>query len=238
MINTDIIVVLYGDRGDLDRLKDSIQENCKDFNLIIIDNNPPNDNLGFTKANNEGIKRGSAPWVWLINQDAIVLPGAQEALIERFSYHPKVGLVGSMQRDYKDPDIIRHGGTIKAFPGGIHDGGRISAGHCQIPKKQTWVNFASIMLRRSMIDEIGLLDEAMFLVYSDSDYCYMARKVGWECWYEPKSQVFHRLKSSRNVSDWHKKDMEAFMKKWGILYDEKTQKFQYSPEFQKLDMFP
>lgn len=234
-ITTDIIIILYGDRADLDRCVKSIEETCTDYNLIVIDNNKVN--RGFTKACNEGIKAGKAPWVWLVNQDAVILPGAQEALIRRFSYGPQVGIVGSMQLDYNDQDMIAHGGTSRAFPGGQHKGGRVSMGHCQIPEKQTWVNFASVMIRRSMIDKIGFMDESLFLLYSDSDYCYYARSRGYEVWYEPQSRVLHRLKSSKGITEWHEKDQQAFMKKWGIQAISPTECI-YSEIFNRLDSFP
>jgi GT2 family glycosyltransferase len=236
MITTDIVIVSYKDEEPLARCIASIKEHCTDYNLIVEDNNV--DNRGFTKAVNDGIKKGSASYVWLINSDAIVLEGAQQALIDRFGYHEKVGIVGSMQLDFDNQDIIRHGGTSRAFPGGVHKGGRVSMGHCKNPEKQTWVNFASVMLGRQMINEVGLLDEDMFLIYSDSSYCYTCRDKGWDCWFEPRSRVLHKLNASKTVTDWHKKDMEVFMKKWGIAYDPNAGSFQYSPLFQKLDMFP
>jgi len=232
-VTTDIILVLYGDRKDLDRCIASIKKHCKDYKLHIIDNNEVN--RGFTKACNEAILAGSAPYVWLLNQDAIVLEGAQEALIERFSYGEKVGIVGSMQVDYDDRDMIRHGGTQQAFPYGVHKGGRLSMGHCRLPERNTWVNFASAMCRREMIQHIGLMDENMFLLFSDSDYCYWARYRGWEVWYSPKSKVVHRLgQASKGASEWHQRDRDAFMKKWGISHGGAVK----SELFQKLDKYP
>ena len=237
MVSTDIIIVLYGDKADCDRCVESVKQHCSDYNLIIIDNNPPNTNLGFTKANNNGIRQGSAPYVWLLNQDAVVLPGAQQGLISGFSHNSKVGIVGSMQRDYDDQDIIRHCGTIRAFPGGVHKGGRVSMGHGQIPEKNTWVNFASVMFSRAMVNDIGYMDETMFLIYSDSDYCYTAREKGWQVWYEPRSQVLHRLNASKKGSEWHQKDMITFMTKWGITSDGKGHFFN-SRKFDILNTFP
>ena len=229
---TDIIILLYGDRKDLDRCVASVEKHCSNYKLHIIDNNEVN--KGFSKGCNEGILAGNAPYVWLLNQDAVVLEGAQEALINRFSYGEKVGIVGSMQLDHDDHDIIRHGGTQRCFPSGIHVGGRVSMGHCRIPSKQTWVNFASAMLRREMIRQIGVLDEALFLICSDSDYCYMARYRGYEVWYEPRSQVLHRLGvSSKGTTEWHQKDTLAFMDKWGI-----SRTGVKSELFQKLDTYP
>lgn len=236
MITTDIIIVSYKDEIELKRCVDSIKEHCKDFNLIIEDNNIVN--RFFTKAVNEGISKGKAPYVWLINSDAVVLPGAQEGLINHFSYGPQVGIVGSMQIDYENRDLIRHGGTVRAFPAGVHQNGLLSMGHCQIPKKQTWVNFASVMIRRAMIEKIGLLDSSMVLLYSDSDYCYFARSKGYEVWYTPNSRVLHKLNSSKKVTEWHEKDMKTFMNKWGISYHLESKSFQLSDKFQKLDMFP
>jgi GT2 family glycosyltransferase len=233
----DIIAVLYGDRKDFDRLVKSIEDNCANYNLIIIDNNPPQENLGFTKAINKGISQGKADYIWLLNQDAVVLPKAQEALITRLKSHPKIGIAGSMQLDYDNNDMIRHGGTTRAFPGGVHAGGYLSMGHCRFPSKQTWVNYASVMFKREMVNQIGLLDESMYLVYSDSDYCYYARSKGWECWYEPDSKVLHRLNVSKTVTEWHRKDMEAFMKKWDIQHVGNNN-FTYGPLFAKLDRFP
>jgi len=230
-ITTDIIILLYGDRKDMDRLLKSISKYCDNYKLHIIDNNEVN--LGFTAGVNKGILAGDAPYVWLLNQDAVVLEGAQGALIHRFSYSEKVGIVGSMQLDHDDPDLIRHGGTIQCLPG-VHKGGRLSMGHCRVPEKQTWVNFASAMLRREMIRHIGLLDENMFLICSDSDYCYWARYRGWEVWYIPESKVLHRLgASSKSTTKWHQKDTLKFMEKWGI-----TRTGQKSELFQRLDMFP
>jgi GT2 family glycosyltransferase len=75
-----------------------------------------------------------------------------------------------------------------------------------------------------MIDRIGLLDESMFLFYSDSDYCYWARYNGWQVWYEPDSRVLHRLNVSLTGSDWQPRDMVIFMEKWGFKLNPDTVK--------------
>jgi GT2 family glycosyltransferase len=235
-MTTDIIIVSYKDEPEIKRCIASVKEYCTDYNLIIEDNNV--DNVGFTRAVNAGIKKGTGQWIWLINSDAIIKNSqTQQALIARFSYGDQVGIVGSMQIDFDNHDLIRHCGTACCFPGGRHKGGYISMGHGQIPEKQTWVNFASVMFSRKMVEDIGFLDASMYLLYSDSSYCYTARSKGYECWYEPKSEVFHKLNASKTVTEWHKKDMEAFMKKWGITQTPEGQ-FIYSDLFSRLDMFP
>lgn len=212
--STDIIVVFYGEQNEPKACVDSVERHCGNYKLHIIDNNVTN--RAFTRGVNEGIDKGRAPYVWLLNQDAIVLPGAQEALIERLNSAPQVGIAGSMQFSPGDNNFITHGGTLRAFPGGVHKGGRLSKGECLVPEKQTWVNFDSVMLKREMIRRIGHLDKGMFLFYSDSDYCYWARCNGWEVWYEPASRVIHEPKAPKTISEWHIRDRDAFAEKWGL----------------------
>jgi GT2 family glycosyltransferase len=94
-----------------------------------------------------------------------------------------------------------------------------------------------MMIRRSMVKEVGLMDEDLFLLCSDSDYCLRAREAGWSVWYIPTSKVLHRLNASKKPSEWHKKDMATFMKKWGLT-PRPDGGFNYSERFAKLDMFP
>ena len=239
MSTTDIIIVSYKDEIELKRCISSIKKYCKDYTLYIEDNNIEGQNRGFSLAVNDAIKKGSSEFIWLLNSDAIVKNEmTQQALIDRFSHSPRIGIVSSCQLDYDNPDRIRCAQTLQCFPGGVHSGGFVSMGHGQIPMKQCWANGASMMIRRSIIIDVGLLSDSMYLLYSDSDFCYTARSKGYECWYEPRSQVFHGLKVSKTNTEWHKKDMEAFMRKWGITYIKETNSFQYSELFQKLDMFP
>jgi len=237
-MTTDIVIVSYKDEDPIKKCLASVRDMCTDFKLIIEDNNGEGLNRGFTRAVNDGILKGSSEYVWLLNSDCIVLEGAQQGLINMFSQGSQVGIVGSMQLDYKNMDFISCGGVFSSpFPAGRHRSGLISMGHWQIPEKQTWQNFASVMLRRSMIEKIGLLDTSMYLIYSDSSYCYTARERGYECWYAPKSRVLHRLNASKTVTEWHQKDMIAFMKKWGIT-SPGDGTFQVSERFHRLDLFP
>jgi GT2 family glycosyltransferase len=190
----------------------SVYDHTHDYIISIIDNNVVN--KGFTTAVNEGIRLGKAEYVWLLNSDATVLANCLVKLTDRIKSDAKIGIVGSCQLDPNNQDIIKHGGTTAAYPFGVHAGGMVSMGHCQIPTKQKWVNFASILLRRKMIDEIGLLDEKFFMYYSDSDYCYTARSKGWSIYYEPESRVLHKLNASSKSSTHMESDKKYFESKW------------------------
>jgi GT2 family glycosyltransferase len=72
---TDIVIVFYGERTELDACLASIETHCTRYKVHIVDNNK--ENVGFTRGVNKGILNGTAPYVWLLNQDALVLKGAQ-----------------------------------------------------------------------------------------------------------------------------------------------------------------
>lgn len=213
---TDIVVISYKDQVPLKVCLTSILDNCTDYRITIIDNNV--NNRGFTKGVNEGIGRGLGEYIWLLNSDAIVLPKAQDTLISRLNSGDKIAMASSMQLDPQNPDDQRYGGVANSgYPYGVHKGGRLSKHNNLVPCKELWLNFASVMIKRSVINAVGPLDERFFMFYSDSDYCYTVRKAGYECWYEPDSRVIHRLNASTN-STLIDADKAEFEKKW--VYDQ------------------
>ena len=175
---------------------------------------------GFTNTVNEGIKDAladCADYIWVLNQDAVPLPGSDTALIERMESTPQCGIAASMQVHPEDEDFITFGGSGPVVPG-IHFTGHISEGQHLEPKMMGWANGASMLLRVEMLEEIGLLDENLINLASDSDLSFRARWAGWQVWYEPKSRVKHMLSFSANPPDALKlsahQDIMRFQGKW------------------------
>lgn len=54
-----------------------------------------------------------------------------------------------------------------------------------------WLSGASLMIRSSVFETTGLLDENYFLYYEEIDLCRRAAKQGWQCWYVPESRIVH-----------------------------------------------
>jgi len=211
----DVVIPHYGDAYKLDTCVRCVQHDKNaDYNIITVDDNETK--LGFTKSCNIGIRKGTAEFIWLLNNDAWPLTGSCAALIYRMSTSSRIGIVGSMQHK-PDMDTISFGGGLAYWPYGVHAGGSIKAGHCSIACKQAWVNGASMILRRSMLDQIGLLDENLEMFYSDSDICLTAAKNNWEVWYEPASRVIHELHVSKTAHPRMQIDKEIFGQKWGLV---------------------
>ena len=175
---------------------------------------------GFTATVNRGLKEALhlirvqsherkkrpewCPWmdehIWVLNQDAEPLPGADTALLKRMELSPKCGIAVSMQVHPEDEDFITYGGSGPVIPG-VHFTGHISEGQHLEPKMMGWANGASMLLRIEMLEEVGLLDENFQNLASDSDLSYRARWADWQVWYEPTSRVKHTLNFSANPPD-------------------------------------
>jgi GT2 family glycosyltransferase len=84
-----------------------------------------------------------------------------------------------------------------------------------------------MILRRTMLDEIGLLDEGLFTYFDDVDLCLRARRAAWETWYVPESRVVHLESAStglgwvslkRRPPYWHQARRRFFLKNHGPAY--------------------
>jgi N-acetylglucosaminyl-diphospho-decaprenol L-rhamnosyltransferase len=68
-----------------------------------------------------------------------------------------------------------------------------------------WVSGASMMLRREVLEDIGLFDETYFLYFEETDLCIRAHRAGWETWYLPESSVAHVGSVSTGYQDLEKR---------------------------------
>ena len=94
------------------------------------------------------------------------------------------------------------------------------------PHRADWLSGASLMIRRSVFETIGLLDESYFLYFEEVDFCLRAGRVGLQCWHVPDSRVVHlvsastgiygtEIKSKRRPAYWFRSRRHYFLKNWG-----------------------
>ncbi len=89
-----------------------------------------------------------------------------------------------------------------------------------------WVSGASMIIRREVFDDIGLLDEGYYTYFDDIDFCFNAKKKGWPTWYVPASRVVHLVGQSTGVNRKPKRlpsymldaRRRYFLKNYGPLY--------------------
>jgi hypothetical protein len=173
-------------------------------------------NGGYAAGNNLAIRpalanRDTAPdFFLLLNPDTLPRPGALEALYAFMVAHPDVGIAGSRLEDadgtqhqsrYRFPNLAseleaRLGfGLVSRMLAHWKTAQPLVAASHEID----WVAGASMMVRREVFDQIGLLDECYFLYFEETDFCLRARKAGWRCWYVYESRVAHLASRSTGI---------------------------------------
>lgn len=163
------------------------------------------ENLGFAKGNNVGIRECQGRYIALVNPDVIVLPGCLDALAAFLDEHKRVGCVGPR---VLNPDMTMQS-TCRRFPTLWNNfcsatglatkfkNSRLFAGEHMFyfPHDQTIeVNVlvgCFLMVRREALNEVGLLDEGLFMYGDDVDWCRRCWNAGWQVKFFPGARAIH-----------------------------------------------
>jgi N-acetylglucosaminyl-diphospho-decaprenol L-rhamnosyltransferase len=161
-------------------------------------------NRGFGAACNQGIRATRAPFVLLLNPDAEILAGTLGGLLKVALDHPGAGAIGPLVRDpdggiypsaRKVPSLGE--GLGHAFVGLVKPHNRFSRAYTMAEwdrrseRRVEWVSGSCMLLRRSALDEVGLLDERFFMYVEDVDLCTRLRQAGWDVLFTPELEVEH-----------------------------------------------
>ena len=158
-------------------------------------------NTGFARANNQGMQAAVGRYLLLLNSDTVVHPGALSTLVKFMDAHPCAGACGAR--------LLNADGSLQ------------HACHPMLtPEREFWrllfleriwphatypmanwstevacaveaIKGACLLLRRTALDQIGLLDEAYFMYTEEVDLCRRLSLGGWELWYVPQAVVTH-----------------------------------------------
>lgn len=163
-------------------------------------------NVHYGKSNNRALALAAGRYVYLLNNDTVMLPGALDAMMTFLDEHPRAGAVGSKLLN-EDGSIQWSVKTLPSLMSGLFGArsvitkwfpdNRFSRQHLlhlshdlSHPFTAGYVSSASIMLRREVIDGVGGLDERLSY-HVDADYCKRVWNAGWEVWYLPGATVIH-----------------------------------------------
>ena len=223
-----VIIPFYKNKDQLDKCLDHLKHQTMPVEVYIRNNSE--DNIYFTAAINEGIRhflRGPAEYMVILNQDMYLAPDAVEEMVHFMNRNLHCGIGAPLQLHPKDNDYVIWAGCFEAFPVGRHLHGPVHQFKTDEPVY--WANGACMILRRAMIEEIGLLDKNLAFIGSDSDYSITARSWGWEVWRIASASGIHEHGASGNSSNpqielLKVRDMLHFGKKWltGDLYRQMT----------------
>ncbi|HEX2272558.1 MAG TPA: glycosyltransferase family 2 protein [Acidimicrobiales bacterium] len=174
---------------------------------------PTGANLGFGRAANRGVAVTTAPYVMVLNPDAVVHRGAVEALAAALDGDEGLAVVG--------PRVDNPDGTVypsarrfpelgvaagHAFLGLVRPANRFTRRYRMLDADRTragpvdWVSGTCMLVRRSAFDAVGGFDEAYFMYVEDVDLCWRLWRAGWRVAYEPTARVTHTVGASSELA--------------------------------------
>ncbi len=203
-IPTEIIVV---DNGSRNGSKEYLKTTTKNLKVIFNDCN-----LGFAKANNQGIKIARGEYVLLLNSDTIITEGAISQTLYWLAARPEVG-IATCKLLNEDGSLQATGGffpnllNIFTWAFFIDDlplvNKLVRPFHPHPPQFWTkenwykttrsvdWITGAFFMIRKAVIRDIGKIDEKFFMYAEELEWCYRAKKTGWKVYYFNSAKITH-----------------------------------------------
>lgn len=226
-LDIEIIVV---DNASSDGSLDGLQ----DLSQVCVIRNPAN--VGFAAACNIGVPTSSAPFLLFLNPDCFFQPGAITTLLVGLQSGDRVGMAGGL---LVNEDGTEQGGGRRAVPTpwrsfvrafGLHR----FADHWpklfydfhlhkqplpDSPIEVEAISGACMLVKRDVMEDVGLWDEGYFLHCEDLDWCMRFRQKGWKILFVPDARIIHALgacsQSRRVFVEWHKhKGMVRFYRKF------------------------
>jgi GT2 family glycosyltransferase len=213
-----IAVILNTNRRDdtlalLASLRESAYPNCR---AIVLDNASTDGsvpairaafpdarilalekNLGYAGNNNAGIAAAlaqGAEWVLVLNEDTVLAPDCIDRLVQAGQDDPRAGMTGPMVYHHDEPAIIqsaggRMGRDWQAFHLAQNEPDQ---GQFAQPREVDWLSGCAILVRRQVIEELGMLDERFFYYWEEVEWCVRAGKAGWRILHVPQAKLWHK----------------------------------------------
>ena len=183
-LEMDVIIV---DNGSRDGCVEEVRRLYPQVECVCLDQN-----YGFCKAVNIGIRKAETPYVFLLNNDTLVCKGAVEALLASLKKDRRIFSVEAKMIQYQDRTKIDSAGTFYNAFGWAYARGKDRPADQYRKRGPVFSACAgAAMYRREIFEEIGLFDEEHFAYLEDVDVGYRARIAGYRNVYEPMARIIH-----------------------------------------------
>lgn len=227
--------IIAVDNNSQDGTVEMLQTEFPKVRLIRNDHN-----AGFARPTNQALRVSGGKYALLLNNDTVILPNALDQLVAFMDAHPDVGICtpkvlnrdGTLQkqcrRSFATPwDLFCYfSGLSRLFPKS-----RLFARYLVTYEDENTVHSVDavsgscMLIRRQVIDQIGLLDERFFAYQEDTDYCFRCHQAGWNIYYYPPAQIIHyasqggsRVNPYRSIYEWHRSYLLYYRKNLASRY--------------------
>ncbi len=223
--NYEVVIL---DNGSIE--KDTLayfRELARHSNVSVLRYDQP---FNYSKINNFGASNTRGEIIGLLNNDIeVISPGWLTEMVSHAN-RPEIGVVGAML--YYPNDTIQHAGVVlgvggvaghsyvgmpRGYPGDKHRAG--------LAQNVSAVTAACAVLRRSVFDKVGGLDEALVVAFNDVDFCIRVREAGYRNLWTPFAELYHHESASRGYENTPEKierfkREESFMRaRWGKILE-------------------
>jgi GT2 family glycosyltransferase len=197
--------VLVVDNGSTD---DSVAQICSRFPEIEV--LQTSTNLGYAEGNNVGIRyvlKQEPAYVCILNNDTILAPNCLQALVSEAESNPDIGMVGPKKYFFEPSDMVYAAGGLIDWRRGtvVHRGmwqreSEVGPLYADGPTDVDFIDGCCVLVKRQLIERIGLLDPRYYLNFEDADWCVRARRAGYRARYTPDAVLWHKLSASLGMA--------------------------------------
>jgi GT2 family glycosyltransferase len=230
-MDLSIIIVTWNSQEFIRNCLDSIFLSQRNFEseVIVVDNDSSDQtatiietlytqvnliqnkkNLGYAKANNQGIEESQGKYILLLNPDTQILEDSLALMYEFMEENPQVGALGPK---LLNPDktiqpsarefptfstlIWEFSGLSRLFPkSGIFGRWRMGYFAFDQTSEVDQPMGSCLMLRRETLEEVGIFDESFPMFFNDVDLCYRIKNAEWKIYFYPRAEVIHQKGAS------------------------------------------
>jgi len=194
----EIIII---DNGSVDGSQKAIKKNYAKmkkegwYNLKLIENQK---NLGSSLARNKGIKASDekSKYIWMLDNDIVADSIALREMVKITEKYEEIGIVGSVNYYYEEPKEIYYMGNMlnwKTWTFKHIYKTQLNRSHVYIVD---CVATSSLIIKKGIIKEIGILDPDYFCYFNDLDWCIRAQKSGYKIAIALNSKIWHKVSKS------------------------------------------
>jgi len=234
-VRISVIIVSWNGRTHLRECLSSLAgQTFKGFETILVDNGSCDgsvpwvrktfpsvkvialsENSGFCRANNLAYAVSRGEFIALLNNDTRADPDWLHTLCEGMKRDQRIGICASRIVLYDNPDLLDAAGDAYDFSGsGFRRGHGENKSSFPVSEEVFGACAAAALYRRSMLEEVGFFDEALFAVGEDIDLSFRSRLAGYRCLYVPEAIVYHKVSSTIGV----RSDFQLFQSRRNVEY--------------------
>ena len=209
-----IVIINWNGTNDLKDLLPSLEKvKYKNFETIIVDHGSADGsieyikknypkikllekkkNLGFALGNNVGVKEAKGEYILLLNNDTIVKPDFLLNLVDVIENDNKIGVV-QPKIIFADSKKLQSTGTYFTSTGFLYHTGYNKDPNLAKYNKRKEIfsaNGSCMLIKREVIEKVGLFDKDFFLYFEETDFCWRVWLTGYKIIYEPKAAILHK----------------------------------------------